>query len=43
MAAVAFLMAVMIFLSGEILQVLKKQHDQNFEHYLTQIRLNKKN
>lgn len=43
MAAVAFLMAVMIFLSGVILQVLKKQHDQNFEHYLTQIRLNKKN
>ena len=43
MAAVAFLMAVMIFLSGLILQVLKKQHDQNFEHYLTQIRLNKKN
>ena len=43
MAAVAFLMGVMIFLSGLILQVLKKQHDQNFEHYLTQIRLNKKN
>ena len=43
MAAVAFLMAVMIFLSGLILQVLKKQHDQNFEHYLTQIRMNKKN
>ena len=43
MAAVAFLMGVMIFLSGLILQVLKKQHDQNFEHYLTQIRMNKKN
>ena len=42
MAAVAFLMAVMIFLSGLILQVLKKQHDQNFEHYLTQISLKKK-
>ena len=37
-AAVTFLTAVMIFLSGLILQVLKKQHDQNFEHYLTQIR-----
>ena len=37
-AAVTFLVGVMIFLSGVILQVLKKQHDQNFEHYLTQIR-----
>ena len=42
-AAVTFLVAVMIFLSGLILQVLKKQHDQNFEHQLTLIRLNKKN
>ncbi len=40
-AAVTFLVAVMIFLSGLILQVLKKQHDQNFEHQLTLIRLNK--
>ena len=38
-AAVTFLVGVMIFLSGVILQVLKKQHDQNFEHYLTQIRI----
>ncbi len=42
-AAVIFLTAVMIFLSGLILQVLKKQHNQNFEHQLTLIRLNKKN
>ncbi len=42
-AAVTFLTAVMIFLSGLILQVLKKQHDQNFEHQLTLIRLNKQN
>ena len=41
-AAVTFLVAVMIFLSGVILQVLKKQHDQNLEHYLTQISLKKK-
>ena len=42
-AAVTFLTAVMIFLSGLILQVLKKQHDQDFEHQLTLIRLNKQN
>ena len=41
MAATTFLVAVMIFLSGLILQVLKKQHDQNFEHQLTLIRLYK--
>ena len=41
-AAVTFLVAVMVFLSGIILQVLKKQHDQDFEHYLTSIRINKK-
>lgn len=41
-AAVTFLVGVMIFLSGIILQVLKKQHDQDFEHYLTSIRINKK-
>ena len=41
-AAATFLVAVMIFLSGLILQVLKKQHDQDFEHYLTQMRLMKK-
>ena len=41
-AAVTFLVGVMIFLSGVILQVLKKQHDQNFEHYLTSIRIQKK-
>jgi glycosyltransferase involved in cell wall biosynthesis len=36
---VVFLTAVMIFLSGVILHVLKKQHDQNFEQHLTLIRL----
>lgn len=41
MAATTFLVAVIIFLSGLILQVLKKQHDQNFEHQLTLIRLYK--
>ena len=38
---VVFLIAVMIFLAGVILHVLKKQHDQNFEQHLTLIRLAK--
>ena len=36
------IVAVIIFFTGVILQVIKKQHDDSFEHYLTELRYNKK-
>lgn len=36
---VVFLLASLIFITGVILHVLKKQHDQTFEQHLTLIRL----
>lgn len=39
--ATVAIIAVFIFISGVILHVLKKQHNQNFEHYLTLLRENK--
>ncbi|WP_409200128.1 glycosyltransferase family 2 protein [Methanobrevibacter sp. DSM 116169] len=41
--SMVIIISALIFLTGVILHVLKNQHLQNFEHYLTIIRQNKKN
>lgn len=39
---VVVIVAVIIFFTGVVLHVIRKQHDENFEHYLTMITQNKK-
>ena len=39
---VVVIVAVIIFFTGVVLHVIRKQHDENFEHYLTIITQNKK-
>lgn len=39
---VVVIVAVIIFFTGVVLHIIRKQHDENFEHYLTMITQNKK-
>ena len=39
---VVVIVVVIIFFTGVVLHVIRKQHDENFEHYLTMITQNKK-
>ena len=39
---VVAIVAVIIFFTGVVLHVIRKQHDENFEHHLTLINQNKK-
>lgn len=39
---VVAIVAVIIFFTGVVLHIIRKQHDENFEHYLTMITQNKK-
>ena len=39
---VVAIVAVIIFFTGVVLHVVRKQHDENFEHHLTLINQNKK-